>query len=204
MTAGRVLIWLAVVAAAVALVFGVVTGFEHWQAGLRADGDRAGYARCDGERKQERIKQADRAAREVATARREEQETAARAAEGEKDARDLAEARERQQAAAARRAASAAGGLSGQLAALDAAARAAGTPDAASCPGQFAQQRDAAVAARALLGACVTEYRSLAADADGALSGVELRLDTALTWIRATDAPGASELPALPHTATLQ
>lgn len=70
-------------------------------------------------------------------------------------------------------------GLLQRLTDLDAAARASGLPTAAACPAEFERQRDAAIVARGLFGACVQEYRGLAEEADG----VALKLDTALNYI---------------------
>jgi hypothetical protein len=187
----RIVIALLVLALGAIVIYGIVAGYEHWRDGKVAEGDRAGAARVQALWNADQVKRAGATLAAVAQARKEEQEAAAKAAQGEKDARDRAEAKAAQLAVAARRSASAAGGLSGQLAALDAAARAAGTPDAASCPALFAQQRDRAIQARALFGSCVAEYRSLGEDADGALAGITLKLETALSWINATGAPGS-------------
>lgn len=194
----RIVTALLVLALGAAVIYGIVWVYESWRDGKVAEGDRTGAARVQALWDTDKNHRATATITAIEVARREEREAAAAAAKGEKDARDRAEAQASRNAAAASRSAAAAGGLSGQLAALDRAARAAGVPDSASCPGLFAQQRDAAIQARAVLGACVTEHRSLAADADAALAGLELRLDTALSWIRATGAPGTESLPLTP------
>lgn len=187
----RIVIVLLVIALAAAVLFGIVHGYELWRDAKVAEGDRAGAARVQALWDADKLTRAAATLAAVAQARKEEQDTAAAAAKGEKDARDRAEAKATELAAAARRSAAAAGGLSGKLAALDAAARSAGSPDAASCPRLFAQQRDDAIQARGLFGSCVAEYRSLGEDADAALASLELKLDTALSWINATGAPGS-------------
>lgn len=191
----RIVITLLVAALAAAVVYGIVHGYELWRAAKVAEGDAAGYGRCDRERKQERIEQAAETSRLVAQARKDEQDMAAAAAQGEADARQQAEAQAQRQAAAARRAASAAGSVREQLAALDAAAAAAGVPDAAACPAAFARQRDDAVRARAVFGACVSRYSLLAERAGRDRLDLQLRLATALSYIRATGAPGADQIP---------
>lgn len=186
---------IALVAALCAVVlYAIVAGYEWWAGRQVAKGDAAGAARV------QLLWNADKMARDkaqaaaVSAARADEQKMAAAAAEGEKNARDRAEARAKDEAAAARRSAAAAGGLRGDLAALDNASRGAGIPNAASCPGEFAKQRDHAIRARALFGACVAEYRLLAEDAAADSAHLQLRFESALSWIRATGAPGAQDL----------
>jgi hypothetical protein len=190
----RILIALLLAALAVALVFGTVKGYEHWRDAVRAEGDKAGAARVQALWDKDIEKRDADTMKKVAEARADEQRMAADAAKGEADARRHAEERAQAHANAARLSTAAAGSLRDDLAALDGAARALGIPDAASCPREFARQRDEAIRARAVLGACVAEYRQLGQDADDAVAGLELRLDTALTWIRATGAPGADQL----------
>lgn len=194
----KIIVW-ALLALLVAAVIGaIVKGYEHWRTAVFTEGDAAGAARVQILWNGDKIARDKAQALAVDAVRTEERKQAAQAAQGEKDARDRAESKAVEQAAAARRATAAAGGLSGNLAALDASARAAGVPGAAACPGLFAEQRDRAIQARALLGSCVAEYRQLGADADVALAGIELKLDTAIGWMRATGAPGANELQQLP------
>jgi Protein of unknown function (DUF2514). len=181
----RIVVALLVLALGAAVIYGIVAGYEGWRDSVRAEGDRAGYGRCKGEWNTADLKAADVTAKAVAKAREEEQQAAAKAAQGERDARIRAQAEAERQAAAARRAKSAADGLHGDLAALDAAATAAGVPTAAACPGEFAKQRDSAIRARAVLGSCVAEYRLLAEDAERERAGLELRYSTALSWIGA-------------------
>lgn len=190
----RIVIALLVAALAAAVVFGIVRGYEAWRAKVYGEGDRAGAARVQILWDDDRLQLLTRNAEAVARARAEEQQAAAAAAEGEAHARQRAEDEAKHQAAAAGRSAAAAGGLRDDIAALDARARELGIPGAAACPGEFALQRDAAIRARALFGACVAEYRLLAADAESDGAALRLQLATALSWIRATGAPGAKDL----------
>lgn len=173
------------VAAVLALLAGAVFAWNHHEDGVRADGYKAGAARVQGEWNADKAKRTQDALEAVQAARTDEQAKARAANEGERHAREQAEARAAAATAAARRAASAAGGLSGDIAALDRAARALDLSSAAACPGELGRQRDAAIRARAVLGACQQEYRDLAAAADDALGTLNLRLDTALGYIRA-------------------
>lgn len=193
-----ILVWVATALVAALAVALIVHGYEAWRGSIYDDGKVDGRAEVQRAWDKDQIARGEAQARAVDAARSEERNMAAAAAKGEKNALDRAQAKLAEQAAAARRSAAAAGGLSGQLADLDAAARGLGIPDAAACPGLFAQQRDAAIRARSLFGACVAEYRNLAADADRDTAAIELRLDTALGWIRASAAPGADELMQLP------
>lgn len=184
-----------VTALVAAVLFGIVWGYETWRDGKVAEGYRAGAAA--GAAKVQALWDAERKESDrttlltIALARQEEQEIAAKAAKGERDARDRAEAQAQREAAAAHRSRAAAVSVREQLAALDAAAAVAGVPSAASCPSEFAAQRDAAVRARAVVGACTAEYQLLAERAGRERADFELRLDTALSWIRATGAPGS-------------
>lgn len=56
-------------------------------------------------------------------------------------------------------------GLRGDVARLDAAARRAGLPSAAACPGELAASRRAAENARGLFAACTAEYQGMAGEA---------------------------------------
>jgi hypothetical protein len=190
----KIIVWTLLALLVAASIGAIVKGYDYWRNGVLDEGDARGAARVQiqwGLDKEARSKDLIAA---VDRARSEEQKQAADAAKGEKNARDRAESKAAEQAAAARRATAAAGGLSGHLATLDAAARAAGAPGAAACPGLFAEQRDRAIQARGLFGSCVAEYRSLGEDAAGTLAARELALDTAIGWMRATGAPGADEL----------
>jgi hypothetical protein len=192
---GKIVTALLLIAAAAALVFGIVHGYEAWRASVFKEGDTAGAARVQA-RWNEDIKKRDAATlAKVEAARAEGAHMAASAAEGELHAMQTAKARAEQQAAAARRAASAAGGVRDTLAALDRSARAIGVPDAASCPSEFAKQRDDAIRARSVFGACVSAYQVLADRADRDRGDLQLRLDTAMSWIHATGAPGADQVP---------
>lgn len=176
-----------------ALVFGVlyaiVWGYERWRDAKVAEGDAKGAGRVQALWNDDKVRRAAETVAAVAKARGEEQAAAAAAIQGERDARAKAESKAASDKAAAGRATAAAGGLSGNIAALDAAARAINLPSAAACPGEFVAQRDAAIRARAVLGACVAEYRQLGQDADDALRAVHLKLDTALSYIAAAVPP---------------
>lgn len=172
-----------VLALCAGIVFAIVKGYEMWRGRVFNQGDVAGAARIQQLWNTDTIKRAAAAASATKAARAEEREKAALAMETEREARRNAEKLAGLAKASAARSAAAAGGMSGNLAALDAAARSGGLPTAAACPGEFVAQRDAAIRARALLGSCVAEYRSLGQDADGALDAVTLRLDTALKYI---------------------
>lgn len=197
-TWAKVAAWLALIALAAGLYFVIVHAYEHWRDSVRAEGEQAGAARVQAAWNEDIKKRDAETLRRVEAARAEGAQMAASAAAGELHAMQQAKARAEQQAAAARRAASAAGGVRDTIAALDRSARALGIPDAASCPGEFAKQRDDAIRARAVFGACVSAYQVLADRADRDRGDLQLRLDTALSWIRSTGAPGADELPAAP------
>lgn len=190
----KILIVLALIALAAGLVFGIVHGYESWRMKQVEEGKTLGRAEVQKLWDKDKIARDAAQAVAVAKAVKEEHDKAAAAAQGEKDARDRAEARARANAVAADRARTAAGGLSGHLADLDTAARSLGIPDAAACPGLFAQQRDAAIQARSLFGSCVSEYRDLGQAADGDAAATQLQLDTALSYIKATGAPGADQI----------
>jgi hypothetical protein len=178
-----------VVALCAAVVFGIVKGYEWWRSGVYNEGHTAGQAQVQEQWNKDKLARAAARDAAVATARDEERRIAAQAAQGERRAREDAERKADADRAAAAGAAAAHRGLSGKLASLDGAARATGVPDAASCPAQFARQRDEAVLARELLGSCASRYRELGEAVDAAWTAIELRLDTALGWIRATGAP---------------
>jgi hypothetical protein len=150
----RIVIALLVLALAAAVLFGIVHGYEAWRGHVFNQGDTTGAGRVQALWDKDQIARDKDTLRKVAEARADEQRMAADAAKGEANARRRAEDRAQAQAAAARRSSSAAGGLRDDLAALDGSARALGIPDAASCPGEFARQRDEAIRARAVLGAC--------------------------------------------------
>lgn len=177
--------WALIFGAIALIVFAVVAGYERWRDGVRAEGDAAGAARVKAQwdadvRKRDTAKLAA-----VAKAREEEQAAAAAVVKGESDARQKAEARAALDRAAADRARRAGGGLRDDIAALDGAARAVGVPDAATCPGRFAEQRDAAMRARKLLDTCGTRYLELAQRIDESWAGITLKLDTAIGYINA-------------------
>jgi hypothetical protein len=171
------------------VLYAIVWGYESWRDGVVAEGDAQGAGRVQDLWNKDKVARAAAAAKEVAKAREDEQEKAREAVKGERHAREQAESRAAAAAAAANRATAAVGGLSGNIAALDRAARALDLPSAAACPGEFGRQRDAAIRARALLGACAARHRDLAEAADGAVGAVTLKLDTALGYIRAVAPP---------------
>lgn len=195
---GKVLTVLALIALAAGLVFGIVHGYEAWRASVFNEGDTAGAARVQRLWNEDIKKRDAEKLRAIETARSQGAQMAASAAEGELHALQQAKERAEVQARAARAAASAAGSVRDDIAALDRSSRALGIPDAASCPGEFAKQRDDAIRARSVFGACVEAYRVLADRAERESGDLQLRLDTALSWIRSTGAPGASDLPATP------
>lgn len=190
----RIVIALLVLALGAAILFGIVHGYEAWRAHVYAEGDTAGAARVQQAWNKDKIARDEAQAVAVATARKDEQAQAAAAIQGEKDARDLADARAAEADRAARGAAAAAGGMRDTIATLDSAARQLGVPSAAACPGLFAGQRDEAIRARSALAACSDGHQQLARDADSALNASELRGDTALSYIKATGAPGADQI----------
>ncbi len=177
--------WSLTVALLAGIVFGIVWGYEHWRDAVRNEGAAAGAARVQTQWDEDIRKRDTAKLAAVAKARQEEQAAAAAVAKGEADARQKAETR----AAADRRAADAArragGGLRDDIAALDGAARAVGVPDAATCPSEFARQRDAAMRARKLLDTCGARYLELAQRIDESWTGITLKLDTALGYINA-------------------
>jgi hypothetical protein len=169
------------------LLVGGLFAFNRWIQGERGDardaGVKSGQAEIQGKWDKDVIERDRKQAEAVNEARREERRMAATAAQGERDAREKAESQARSDRAAAAAAAAAERGLSGDIAALDDGARALGIPGVAACPAEFVRQRDAAVRARGLLGACATEYRELAAAVDDTWRAITLRLDTAMSWI---------------------
>jgi hypothetical protein len=172
-----------VLALCAGIVFAIVKGYETWRGHIYAQGDTAGAARVQQLWDKDVERRDAIAAKAVADGRKQEREQAAQAMETEREARRNAEKLASLAQASAARSAAAAGGMSGHLAALDAAARGGGLPAAAACPGQFVEQRDAALRARALLGSCSAEYQRLGQDADDALDAVTLKLETALGYI---------------------
>lgn len=174
---------------AAALVAAVIAAYMGWRNSVFADGDTAGAARITTQWNQDTIKRAAVAASATKAARTEERNAAAAAMEVEREGRINAEKLARQAQASAARSTAAAGGLLGNLAALDAAARGRGLPTAAACPGEFERERDAAISARAVLGSCVAEYQALGRDDDLAHDAVALKLDTALAYIRILNPP---------------
>lgn len=185
---------LLLIALAAVLFFGIQHAYESWRASVHDEGFVDGKAFVQQLWDKDREQMQARHIAELDQVRKQDAAAAAAAIQGEKDARDRAEQRAAAAAAAAHNSAAAAGGMRNAIATLDANARARGVPDAASCPGEFARQRDDAIRARAVLAACSAEYRQLAADADGDAAGVRLQLDTALSFIRATGAPGADQI----------
>lgn len=107
--------------------------------------------------------------------RKQELREAARSSEIEHESRK----NEKAVADARTRAADASSRLLGHIAASNAAARGRGLPTAASCPAEFARQRDAAIFARELLGQCGSRYQALAAATDG----IRLKLDTSMKFV---------------------
>lgn len=186
---GRVLVWLGVALACAAGVRWVVGSYEAWRDDIATTkyqaGDKAGAGRVQARWDADTIKRGNELVAAVAAARADEQGKADAAVKGERNARQQAEARAARNLADAQRAGGAADRLSGDIASLNSAARAADLPEAAACAGQFVQQRNAAIRARELLGACQQEYRSMAADADGAVAGIQLKLATAMSYVNA-------------------
>lgn len=181
--------WALTLALVAGVIFGIVRGYEWWRDGKVAEGDRAGAARVQQVFDAYKLKQAALQAEAVAKARKEEQDIAAAAAQGERNALDKAQRDAAASKAAAARSAAVAGGLSGNIAALDRAAAALGIPDAATCPARFAEQRAAAVRAREVLGSCVAAYRELGQAVDDSWGAITLKLDTALGYINAVAPP---------------
>lgn len=175
--------WALVALLVAGVIFGIVHGYELWRDSKVAEGDKAGAARVTAQWDADiKKRDADKLA-SITAARVDEQKKAKQAAEVESNAQKLAAAKAATDLAAAQRAVAAAGSLSGNIAALDGAARALNLPSAAACPAEFAKQRDDAIRARGLLGSCVAEYRALGQDADSAIRAVTLKLSTALGYI---------------------
>jgi hypothetical protein len=175
--------WALVVALIFGVLYGIVLGYEHWRDSVLDQGDVRGAGRVQQLWDKDVERHDAIAAKAVADGRKQEREQAAQAMETEREARRNAEKLAILAQASAARSAAAAGGLSGHIAALDAAARGGGLPEAAACPGQLVVQRDAAIAARALLGSCTAEYQRLGQDADDAVDAITLKLETALGYI---------------------
>lgn len=175
--------WLLVIAAIAVVVYGIVFGYEMWASGQVEEGRVLGrsevQAKWDADVRQRDTEKLVA----VAVAVAQERAMGAAVVKGEKDAREKAE----KQAAGYRvDAATARGntaGLSGNIAALDWAARNIGIPDAASCAGEFEKQRNAAMRARKLLSSCSTEHQALGERVDVAWGNLTLQLDTALGYI---------------------
>lgn len=181
--------WLAIAAVIALGVWLLTRAYESHRAAIFSEGDQAGAGRVQALWDADKVKRAGETVAKVAAARKEEQDQAAAAAKGERDALTKAAATAAANRAAAGRAAAHADRLSGDIAALNAAARAADLPEAAACPAQFVEQRNAAIRAREVLGSCVAEYRQLAQDADAAGAAAQLKLDTALSYIHAVAPP---------------
>ena len=177
--------WALLAALVAGVIYGIVAGYEWWRSGVYAEGDAAGAARVQKRFDDAKLEWAAQTIQEVSAARADEQRMAANAAKGERDARQKAERVAAAARADADRAAAAGSGMSTTIAGLNAAAAALGIPDAASCPAEFVRQRDAAVRARDVLGACSAAYIDLARAADEAFGALTLRLDTALNYIGA-------------------
>ncbi|MBX3653180.1 MAG: hypothetical protein KF686_03280 [Ramlibacter sp.] len=177
--------WLVRTAIAAAVVAGIIFAYSSWRNNVLAEGDRAGAARVQAQWDKDKIQRATATLEAVGEARLKEQLSADLTAQGERDAIRKANAQAARDRAAAGQSAAAADKLRDDLEALNVAARALDLPTAAACPSEFARQRAQAIRARELFGACTAEYRALGEAADGALRGITLRLDTALSYIKA-------------------
>ena len=185
----KVLQVVAVLAICAAVVFGIVRGYEAWRGHVFALGDTAGAARVQALWSTDTIMLAAVATAAISKARTDERNDAAKAMEVERETRRNAEKSALLATAAAARSDRAARGLLGDVAALNAAAGDRGLPQAASCAGELVTERNAAIAARALLGSCSTEYRQLGQDADAERDALELRLSTAMSYIQIVGPP---------------
>ena len=180
--------WLLFIAACVALAYGVVTGYEMWRNSVVDEGVQKGRAQVQADWDEDVRKRDTEKLVAVTLAVAKERAMADAVVQGERDARKKAEELARTFRADAIAARGNASGLSGDIAALDWAARNIGIPDAASCPGEFEQQRKAAMRARKLLSACSTEYQAVAERVDESWGRLTLQLDTALKYIDAVTA----------------
>jgi len=161
--------------AVLALVAGIVFAYSWWRGGVFEEGHAAGNAEVQALWDAENLQRAARAIQAGEEFRKQERRDAAKA----KEIEDYARKREKLAAAAAAGSKSSAGGLSGDIAALDASARSRGLPSASACPVEFERQRDSAIFARELLGQCGQRYQAVAETADG----IRLKLETALGYI---------------------
>ncbi len=157
-----------------AVLAGITWAYMSWLDGRLAERYDAGKAAVQGLWDNETKARQAAAIKAGENFRKQELRDAARATEIEHEARK----NETTVALYRGRAADAAGKLLSHIAKTNAAARDRGLPTAASCPTEFARQRDAAIYARQLLGQCGSRYQALAAETDG----IRLKLDTSLKF----------------------
>jgi hypothetical protein len=161
--------------AAAALIAALLFGYSQWSDSIARPAHAAGMAEVQARWDQANLAAANVAAKAAEHFRQQERRDAVRASEIENESRR----KEKTAAAAVAGAAAAAGGLSGDIAAFNAAARGSGLPTAAAFPGQLERERTAAIAARTALDQCAGRYQAVAGIADG----LELKFSTALTYI---------------------
>jgi len=177
--------WAITLAIVAGVIFGVVKAYEWWRSSVHEEGVIRGRAEVQQKWDTDVRKRDKEKLDAISRVRLEEREDAQKVVQGERDAREKAEKRAAAYAAAASTARASDTGLRDTIAQLDRLARERGIPDAAACPGEFVQQRDAAVRGRSLLDACSTRYRELAESSDRAWEAVNLKLDTAIGYINA-------------------
>lgn len=177
--------WAITLAIAAGVIFGIVKAYEWWRSDVCKECTSVGRAEVQQKWDADVRKRDKEKLDAISRARLEERENAAKVIQGERDARDKAEKRAAAYAAAASISRASGTGLRDTIAQLDRLARERGIPDAAACPGEFVQQRDAALRGRSLLDACSTRYRELAESSDRAWDAVNLKLDTAIGYINA-------------------
>lgn len=173
--------WGLIALAVAGAIAGAVAIYDNWHNDIEQGGVVIGRQEVQGRWDQANLQRADVAMRAGENFRQQERRDAAKATEIENEARK----REKAVAAAADGSKSASAGLSGDIAALDAAARGRGLPSAAACPVEYQRQRDSAIFARSLLNQCSQRYQAVAETADG----IRLKLDTALGYIAIAVAP---------------
>lgn len=175
--------WLLFIGAVAAVVYAIVFGYEMWRDGKVEEGLVLGRAEVQAKWDEDVRKRDSEKLVAVTVAVAQERAMGEAVVQGEKNARLKAEKLALGYKADATVALNNLGGMSGNIAALDWAARNIGIPDAAACPGEFEKQRNAALRARKLLSACSTENQGMGERVDAAWAALVLQLDTAISYI---------------------
>ena len=179
----RIMKVLVVTAACAAVLYAIVLGYETWRDGKVDEGKKAGAAQVQALWDKDVKSRDDAHAQALKDAITEAGRISRLANQGEKNALEQSLARARADVVAAGRAAADGQRLRDDIAAANSAALALDMPSVAACPAQFVQQRALAVRARDLLGRCSARLESLAAGTDRAITGLTLKLETALSYI---------------------